>query len=176
VFALRPRARSRPRARLWHPRRLGTRPNNCSHTPRTLLDSSYTSSDGGASGIRSCVSGPGQHVLVPAADPVERNPPAWILAASATCLPATVAAAAVFGSVGTQWAIAAIFIGLFAFLFLCGIWFVRVDFVGLAGAFVLALVGSCLLTGALLAFTTLADHIELTPPQPTTTAPPTTRR
>jgi uncharacterized membrane protein len=86
-------------------------------------------------------------------------------------IPLMTIAAAAFGRVGREWAVAAIFIGMFVFLLLLAIWVVPADLKGYVAAFCSALVGAVLLTAALIGFTRFASKIDEKSPSPTTVTP-----
>lgn len=111
-----------------------------------------------------------------AGTPAKRGEPApWVPAVAVAAIPGTAAAAAAFGSAGAAWAIGAILIGLFVFLFLMALWVVEGNRAGIAYALAFALVGSVLVTAALLGFSRLAGELEPPSPVPTTPPSPTTQ-
>ncbi len=100
-----------------------------------------------------------------------REPKSWVPAVAMVTIPLMTIAAAAFGRVGREWAVAAIFIGMFVFLLLLAIWVVPADLKGYAAAFGSALVGATLLTAALIGFTRFASKIDEKSPSPSTVTP-----
>jgi uncharacterized membrane protein len=100
-----------------------------------------------------------------------REPKSWVPAVAMVAIPLMTIAAAAFGRVGREWAVAAIFIGMFVFLLLLAIWVVPADLKGYSAAFGSALVGAALLTVALIGFTRFASNIDRNSPSPSTVTP-----
>jgi hypothetical protein len=102
----------------------------------------------------------------------DREPPAWTPKAALATIPATIAAAAVAGAVDSRWAIVAIFLGLFLFLFLVCTWVADATLRGIIGSALTSVVFAGVITGGILLFAWLAN--ETRPADvPTTTSQPT---
>lgn len=99
-----------------------------------------------------------------------REPPSWTPAVAIACIPVMISCAWAFGSIETKWALAAIFLGLFLFLFLVAIWAAPATPRGVLQALALGALGAAVLTAALLAFTQFAEDLD--PKEPATTSGP----
>jgi hypothetical protein len=87
-----------------------------------------------------------------------RDPPAWVPVAALLTLPALLVSAAVGGAFDQRWALTALVIGVFAFVFLAGWWAAPNSSRALVLVAVVSVTASLTLVAGVVAISAVAEH------------------